>query len=116
MTKIKKEQETVPAPAPATKSEPGPPGPQGPVGPEGPPGTIHPLSAAFLAEEFGRLGGGAALHRQFIRWINSPDKDFEPIETSVRELIVQRAVSFKMAPADYLEAVRRFQHLLASIF
>ena len=127
MTKTK--HETAPAPAlpgpPGPQGEPGPPGPQGPSGYPGPPGpqgepgpsgTVHPLSAAFLTEEFGRLGGGTALHRQFIRWINFQDKDFEPIETSVRELIVQRAASFKMAPADYLEAVRQFAHLLASIF
>lgn len=115
-TKTKQEQETAPAPAPALKPEPGPPGPQGPPGPAGPAGTVHPLSAAFLADEFGRLGGGAALQRQFIRWMTSPDRDFDVIGESLRELIFQRAAQLKIAPADYLEAVRQFQHLLATVF
>jgi hypothetical protein len=116
-TKSKKEHET--APAPASKPEPGPPGPQGPtgpVGPAGPPGTVHPLSAAFLSGEFGQLGGGGGLQRQFVRWLKDQNRDFDLIDVSVKELVVQRAAALKMAPADYLEAVRQFAHLLASIF
>ena len=117
MTKTKQEHET--APATASKSEPGPPGPQGPTGPAGPagpPGTVHPLSAAFLSEEFGQLGGGGGLQRQFVRWLKDQNMDFDLIDVSVKELVVQRAAALKMAPKDYLEAVRQFQDLLASVF
>lgn len=110
--------------ASTSTSEPGPAGPEGPAGPPGPPGTVHPLSAAFLADEFGRLGGrkGGALQRLFMKWLSNPDKDPESITNPLKELIEHRATELsrqtgvKIEPLDYIKAVNRFQHLLATVF